>query len=342
MLIKHQAVKQQMQRKIAPLYVLIGQDTYLMEEALTTIKSTLKQSRDCDEKVITIQSTEDWNLIVDEANSYSLFSDTVLLNLIYEKKTLEAAGKKVLTEYLKSTNSRCIMIIRAPNIPAKQIQWLTDHESVVVVVSYSLSTDAMLQWISMRLKELSFNFNATIPALIHQYTQGNMLACAQVIEKISLTNNSGSEITRESVLEHLSNQSEHSLYELVDACLLGQTDKAIQIIRQAAQNKTEPTLVLWMLAQEVRNLERLTYLIHRNVAMKTACTQLKIWPQRASFYQAGLRRINTTNLLPQLLSYCQIIDERIKSNASTQAWNSLECLVLSIAQGTPIGDLILN
>ena len=45
MQIKHQAVTQQMQKKALPLYVLIGQDTFLLEEAFHGIKSALNKTK---------------------------------------------------------------------------------------------------------------------------------------------------------------------------------------------------------------------------------------------------------------------------------------------------------
>ncbi len=77
-----------------------------------------------------------------------------------------------------------------------------------------------------------------------------MLACAQALEKISLTNPAQSTINRELALEHLYYQCDNSLFELTEACLLGSAAQALHILRQAAANKTEATLVLWMLTQE--------------------------------------------------------------------------------------------
>lgn len=332
MQIKQQMLAQQIQKKIAPLYVLTGQEHYLLEDGLNTIKSVIKKSFDCDEKIITINAAEDWNILLEEANSYSLFSDIVLLNIVYDKKTIDAAGKKILTKYLSAINSRCYIIIRAPNLPAKQLQWLYNQEQVVVVIAYPLNAEAMKQWIVNQFKKYAFSFEPQIPDLIYQYTQGNMLACAQVIEKIALSNMANSKINSQQALEHLSDQCAHSLYELSDACLLGQADKAIHILRQAADNKTEATLVLWMLTQEVRILLQLSFRQQQNIDFKTACSQLKIWPQRINFYQSGVRRLNTS-ILEQLLHYCKFIDEQIKSNLNTQVWNALEKLSLSLCIG---------
>ncbi|MGL5741704.1 MAG: DNA polymerase III subunit delta [Legionella sp.] len=337
MQIRQQMLAQHVQKKIAPLYMLIGQDNYLLEESLAIIKSAIKKNHDYDEKIISIQSAEDWNTVKEEACSYSLFSDTVLLNIFCDKKSIEAAGKKIVTEYLGSFNQRCFIIIRAPNVPAKQVQWLSSQEHSVVTVSYPLNAEAMRGWIAMQLKQNSFNFEPHIPELIYQYTHGNMLACAQVIEKIALSATPDSKIDTEQVQQHLFDQCVHDLFELVDACLLGQADKAIQILRHAANNKTETTLVLWMLSQEIRVLIQLFYLVQQKIDIRSACTQLKVWAQRSNFYQICFVRLNPI-LLQKLHRYCYSIDEQIKSNLNNQAWNALENITLSLCLGKLIGD----
>jgi DNA polymerase-3 subunit delta len=332
MQIKQQALAQYIQKKLMPVYLLIGQDNYLIEDCLNTIKKHIKKTINYDEKMLSVQAVEDWNEVAREANSYSLFSENVLLNILYDKKTIDATGKKVLTEYLKSVNSRCFIIIRAPNVPAKQLQWLANHEHVLLVVAYPLNSETMKHWIINQLTMKSIRFESQVPDLIYHYTQGNLLACAQVIEKIGLSHDSTTLITSLHALEHLSDQCNHTLFELVDACLLGQSGKSIQILRQAANNKTEPTLVLWMLTQEIRILLQLDYLMQQGKDIKTACSELKVWPQRMNFYQASIRRVNSI-LLQRLLHYCQSIDAQIKSNMNTQVWSSLEQLSLALCSG---------
>lgn len=337
MQIKQQALSQHLQRKIAPLYMLSGDDNYLLGESLNKIKDAIKAISAYEEQIISIQNPEDWLRVHEEACSYSLFAETVLLSIFYDKKTMDATGKSVLIDYLGSINSRCFIIISAPNIPAKQLQWLSSHEQVTHVIAYPLNASEIKTWVSNQLKTHLFQFSPQIPELIHQYTQGNMLACAQVIEKINLSYPAHSQITVDQVLEHLSNQCEHSLFELVDSCLTGQADKTIQIVKHAANNKTEAILVLWMLTQELRNLLNLFHLTKQSIEFKSACTQLKIWPQRAPLYQSCMKRTNVV-LLNQLLHYCHSIDEQIKSNLNTQVWNALERLALCLCLGKELGD----
>lgn len=337
MQIKHPALAPHLQKHQPPLYVLIGQDNYLVEDAVTTIKTAIKATHECDEKTLSVQSADDWNTLIEEANSYSLFADAVLISVFFDKKTIDAAGKKILTSYLKAVNSKCFIIIRAPNVPAKQLLWLASENQVLVVISYPMNADTMKQWIAMQFKKNNMPIAPQVPDLIYQYTQGNMLACAQVIEKTLLSNPTATQISNTLALEHLSDQCEHGTFELVEACLMGQSDKAIQILRQAANNKTESTLVLWMLTQEVRLLGQLLYAVQQRTDFKTACSALKIWPQRISMYQITIKRMQY-DVVQALLHYCQTIDERIKSSMNTQVWNALENLALSICLGRLIGE----
>lgn len=332
MQIKHPYLIQQIQKKTFPLYWLAGQDSYLLENSLNTIKNHYKNQCEYDEKRIAIQAPNEWQNVLEEANNYSLFSDFSLLNIVYEKKSLDSTGKKILGDYLKNPNPLCALILRTPTIPAKQLQWLNPLNEALFIVHYSLTAEEMNQWINTQLKKYTRSYDAKVPLLIQQYTQGNMLASAQVIEKISLLFSEPGHLSNEEALEQLFNQCEHNLFELADACLLGKTDLSVQILRQAAANKTESTLVLWMLTQEIRLLLQLHALIKKSIEFKQACSQLKIWPQRAGLYQKALKRIDHSTL-KGLIHYSFSIDEQIKSNSSNQAWKSLELLAHSLCIG---------
>jgi DNA polymerase-3 subunit delta len=329
MQIKHQSLASCLERNTPSICWLLGQDAYLIAESLKTIKNYIKNHDEYVEQVIIIQSPNDWDSFKMQVNSYMLFSDMSVVHLIDERKSLDAKAKKLIVEYTKAINPRCFVIIRTPNIPQKQLNWLSPLTEVLLVTHYSLNDTAMHRWISDQLKTQGFSFAPLVPQLIQQHTQGNMLACAQTIEKIILSDPDQNHVTVAQVMEHLYNQCDNTLYELVDCCLLGQAAQGIQILRQAASKKTEPTLVLWMLSQELRLILRLIYLIKQNVDFKSALQQLKIWPQRSSLYQQALQRISQ-DTAEHLIKYCLSIDELIKSNATKHAWDGLEQLILSL------------
>lgn len=328
MLIKYQHIAANLQKAIHPLYVLIGQDHYLLNDAALQIKALWRKNGEVDSKTLHLNSASDWRQLLEEANSYSLFSEYVLIHAFLEKKTIEKSGKEVIESYLKAVNPRCLIILNAPQVGVKNLQWLSSQDRAVVAQIHSFSVAALKNWISSQLQKRAIEHDPTVPSLIQQYTQGNMLGCAQAVEKIALTHEQGIYLTKEAVLEHLFDQCDYQLFELSDACLEAQTEKAIHLLRQARHSRKEPMLVLWLLAQEIRLLIQLSYL-QKNVSLSAACKKLNIWPQRIKNYQSALSRLPLPNLY-QLLRLSQHLDIKIKSNHNHLIWQEFERMALKL------------
>ncbi|ASQ45766.1 DNA polymerase III subunit delta [Legionella clemsonensis] len=337
MLIKHQALDAYLTRHpLAAVYVLLGQDHFLLTEAATAIKQRWQQqSPETEESIISINGSSDWAFVEEKATSYSLFSPFILLDIRYEKQTLDATGKNFISNYLQHINHSCLLLIRSPNLTSKQLQSFTNNKAIHIVQVYPLDSIAMQQWIKEQLVKRGINFEAELPAVISQYTQGNMLACAQALDKIQLVADD-SVFTLAKAKEQLVDQCNYQLYELSDACLLQDAHKVIQHLRYANNSDVEPTLILWLLAQDIRNLLQLLEMTQQSISFSTACTQLKIWAQKGKLYQSALKRL-PKNILVQLLQFCKMLDEQIKSNQRNQIWPGLENVALSLCLGKQVG-----
>ncbi|WP_133130528.1 DNA polymerase III subunit delta [Legionella yabuuchiae] len=338
MLIKYDALAGNLKKGIKALYIITGQDQYLLNDAQHQIKTACRQQGEVDYKTVHLNSPADWLLLFDEANNYSLFAENVLINAYYDKKSIDKVGKEAILSYLKAINPRCQIVLNAPNVPSKQLQWLTNDREVNVVQVYSFTPQAMQQWIVSQLKQRGILVDPDVPLLIQQYTQGNMLACAQAIEKLALTALPNQRIGLNDIKEHLIDQCDYQLYELADACLVAHPEKAIHLLRQAHDSRKEPTLVLWILAQEIRLLIQLSHLVQQSLPIHTAFTQLKVWPQKRNQYELALKRLPATSLY-ELLQTCHCLDLIIKSNQEGNVWHEFEHLVLGLC-GTPVTTLV--
>ena len=336
MQIKFQALVSHLQKKIQAVYVLQGTDQFLLNDAALSIKKAWRMRGETDEKICYINNPAEWHILQEEANSYSLFYEQVLLDIRFEKKTIDAVGKETINAYLKNINPQCLILLKAPAVPLKQMQWLSNNEHVTLVQASPLGGPALQSWITQQLKERSIAHAREAPALIYQYTQGNMLAAAQLIEKLALIADKTNPLTIEDIKAQLIDQCEYQLYELADACLTANPEKVLHLLRQARNNRTEPTLILWLLTQEIRQLIGLSHLIRQNMAFSTACTQQKIWPQRAHLYQKTMARLPQPTLY-QLLQKSKELDELIKTSQSLQIWNEFEQLALTLCLGS-MGD----
>ncbi len=331
MLIQHQALSQHLKGKIAPIYVLVGPDSYFIDEQAKAIKQAFKSQHDADVKILSILAADDWKLFIEEANSYTLFASHQLIDLRYDKKTLDSPGKKTLEHYLENVNEQCLVLLRTPNIPAKQLQWLAAKDKVVLVTAYSLPAPALKTWINKQLQRNQFQFDHSVIELIFHNVQGNMLACAQAIEKIDLSHAPGAQLNAKDLLEQLSDQSAFQLYDLTEACLAGQVEKAISVTRKLLLNPAEYSLVLWLLTQEIRTLIQLKD-IEQSAGFSKACEQLRIWKQRTGLYQKASKRLSV-KLLQQLLLSAFEIDNAIKSGTGASIKHLFEKVVLLLCRG---------
>lgn len=345
MIIKHQALPHHLSgtNTLSGIYILTSQEHFLLEEATNLIKQAWKKKSKSESTTttISIQNSSDWDTLSEKANSYSLFTEYFLLDVRYDKKTLDAPGKKFLLNYAKAPNPSCLILIQAPQLALKQLQDIIRAPSIYAVQIYSLNEKAMLDWIKGQLKQKKVAFQDNVPELILKYTEGNMLASAQAIEKISLIADNSS-VTIDLVKTQLSNQCHYELFEFSEALLSRNPIEVTQQLRYAYQTKTEPTLILWILAQEIRQLLQLKKLQERRVSFNQACRELNIWPQRAPLYQALSERREEVFLVT-LLSACETVEEQIKLRSESQINQILEMLeqiALSLALGKKVGFLV--
>ena len=285
---------------------------------------------------LTITQASDWQALLDEANHYALFAAHSGIIADYEKKTLDNHAKQALLDYLARPNPACSILIRAPNLTIKQLSALIPLANITVVEHSTPNRAALQVWLQQQLLQIPLVFTPEIIELILQHTTGNQLACAQLLEKLQLIYTPGATIRIADVQAQLINQADYQLSELSDAYLLGDTPKAISVLRQAALNRTEVMLVLWVITHDLRRLLQLQQHQRRGNRFEEACKQLNIWSQKAKLYHAALKRLSITQV-GDLLRITQQLDEGIKSGQNTRPWQSLERVLLAIlAFGQPV------
>lgn len=330
MQIKTQALTTLLNKKFHAVYILIGAEAYLFNEAAEQIKRVFQSKTQALSTIIEMNTAADWDLLISEANSYSLFSETILLDARYDKKTLDAAAKAALNAYLAQINERCLILLRAPNISAKSLTALANDANVLIVQNTALTETGFKQWITQQCRSRNLLLPDVLANHLYQYTQGNMLACAQLIEKLALCTPSGELISETILEEHLHDQAHFELYELADACLTAQPLKALRLLQYAQQTRVEPTLILWLFTQEIRVLIQIQQMIQSGLSPDAACKQLNIWSSKFAYYTKSISRFSKETL-HQLLQTCTAIDESIKTGRSHNIWQEFDRLALKFA-----------
>jgi len=325
MIIKYpEALDAHLKNKLLPVYLLTGTDPFLLNTCVDTLKQACHNAfeDEVEEKRFHISHPNDWAELIAEANTYSLFSEQRLINASWDKKTLDAKGKAALKAYASDINPNCMIILQAPLVPMRQWPDFSKHQDVALVTITSHNAGALLRWIENQLKQTKFTYTRGVPNLIQEYTQGNMRAAAQTIERLALVHEPGTCLELDDVREQLVDERDYKLYELSGACLEGNTTKALDLVRRAKQDQTEPTLILWFITQELRLLEQISSGVSHQA--------LNIRSFRTRQYQQASNRLSKADI-HQLLRQSQALDVHIKSSPTTHVWRLVEQLVMAMS-----------
>lgn len=344
MLIKQNGFNLLLPTKLPSLFALNGPEVFLAELFKQQFKQAwLKNNNETNNPIefqrIDIVQTQDWQQVTSAFGNYSLFSSLTVLDVVYDKKNLDKEGKSVIQEYLDRDDLSCLLFLHFPQLSNANLKFLADDPRAAQTAVKIPDKTLVERWISDELRTSYKQFPITLPRLIYQYTQGNLLACSQVLQKIKLAEDNSENLTEKVVLEQLENQCNYQLYELSDTCLTGDTGKALLVFRYALENRYERTLILWVLAQEIRLLIQLNELkSQQNNNWQAAIKQLKIWPSRAHFYQNALQRLDQITLTA-LLSWCSKLDQLIKTSQTNQIDSAFELLIVSLCLGKEMNPL---
>lgn len=335
MLIQHKELSLQLKKGLLAIYILAGPDEYAIEAENHLIKKTFQEAYQAERKLFHVLSESDWDSISNEMHHYDLFTEKTIVDIRYEKKSMDKTGKKILTSYLDNPNVDKLIILRCQNIAAKQLSWLSSHSKACLISAYPPSQSMMRQWLVQQLQRKQYQYPSSLIEFILNHTRSNMLACAQTIKKIHLSYGEGSALDEREIQAQLLDESTFQVYDLSDAMLQGNKREVLKIVNYLLDSKGEISLVLWLISKEIRLLLALKFELKQGLSFQQACDKHKIWKQKAKGYQQAHKKLSE-QLLNRLLQKACAADMAFKSSASAQAEQLIVDILMSFCEGRPL------
>ncbi len=176
-------------------------------------------------------------------------------------------------------------------------------------------------WIERRLRERGLNPMPEAVTLLAERVEGNLLAAAQEIEKLTLLVGDR-ELTVQAVLAAVGDSARYSIYDWVDAALLGQTERVARILDGLRGEGVEPVLANWALHQEIRRLTALAFARSQGQPLEAALTAQQIWERRKPLVRQALQRLTLADCR-RVLRACARTDRTIKGVETGSPWDAL-------------------
>lgn len=306
--------------------MILGEEPLAALEAADAVRAAARRAG-FDERVpLFVEPGFDWNGLVAAGANGSLFGGKRLLDLKLPNGKTDAAGSRALLDYMGNLPPDTLLLVTAPGAERKVIAtaWAKAAARAGVLVECRPPAPAQFpRWAAARLRSRGLAVPAEAPALIAEYAQGNVVAAAQAVERLVLLADSGP-VDIDTVREALVDEARYGLFEFVDTALAGNAAGAVRMLVRLGETGTEPPLVLWALARELRVLAAWSWAReHRGRAPQ-------VWESRRELVARAARRLPAQSW-QALLGRAAEIDLVIKGRAPGNAWTGLERLVLAVA-----------
>lgn len=332
MQIKPEQLNGHLAKGLAPIYFVSGDEPLLVQEACDVIRTAARQTGCTEREVHHVEGGFDWQGFLQSGDAMSLFSDRKLIELRLPTGKPGDKGSKALQAYAERPSEDNVLLIISGKLEgsARNSKWYKSLDRAGAMVTiWPMDLRQLPGWVMRRMKEKSLQPSQDAVSLLVERVEGNLLACAQEIEKLVLLHGTGA-VDIEAVAASVADSSRFDIYKLVDGALQGDAIRTSRIIHGLKGEGIEPVLVLWALSREIRAMQSMAFELYQGANVGQVLAKKRVWDNRKALVQAGLKR----HSLPQwqsMLRRCAEVDATIKGVRAGNVWDEL--LLLSLWLG---------
>lgn len=323
-----------LQQQLLPVYLVSGDEPLLVQECCDLIRQKARQQGCTDREVIDAGvSSFNWQDILHSATSMSLFAERKVIELRLPSGKPGAEGSKALCEYLDIASGEDVLLIVAGKIDKQSTnsKWYKALDKAGVTIQvWPVDAKDLPRWLQQRVRSADMSIDNDALQLLCDRVEGNLLAAVQEVEKLKLLA-SDSQITAQTVIEAVSDNARYNLFDMTDHALRGDASGSLRMLHGLRGEGTEPPVVLWALAREVRTLYEVQLDCDKGQSAQQALSARRVWNNRMPLMQAALGRHNSSSL-SLLLEQAAAVDGSIKGFAGGKPWDNLESLVIGLCQ----------
>lgn len=326
-----------LQKTLAPVYLVSGDEPLQVGEAADDIRQAVKQAGYTTREVVSIETGNEWHLLSVEAESLSIFSEKKLIDLRLPSAKPGMEGSKILSEYCKKLPEDTVLLITAGKLEsaAQKSQWFQTLDNTGVIVQvWPLQGQDLLQWLQRRAERRGMRLEVDAVKSLAARIEGNLLAAAQEIEKLYILHGE-TRITKAMVEDDVADSARFDVFQLIDTLLSGKLNRAVKILSGLRAEGIAAPVVLWAISREARVLFNIKTELKQGAHQDAVFKKYQVWDKRKQPVQEALSRLKATDL-QQILGLSAIADQQIKGQLAGDSWESLFEICLRFVKGPAI------
>lgn len=332
MQIKAEQLAQRLKQNQLPLVWISGDDPLLVQEACDTVREFARAQGFGERQVLEAGNGFDWTQLLASGNDLSLFAERKLIDLRLHTAKVEEDARSTVLEYLKNPNPDNLLLLTTGKIDkaAQSTKWFKQlEEQALFCAIWPPNEQQLPQWIRQRLQKLGMDADTEALQLLAEKVEGNLLAAAQEVEKLRILSNKD-HLDAETVLQVVADSSRFNVFALTDACLSGNSERALKILAHLEAEGEECLGLTFMVCREIRALSAMLTDLEQGHNLNGVLQNHRVWSNRTQMVTGALERHNQRSLLA-LLDRARRVDQSVKGLLDLRPWDELANLVLGLS-----------
>ncbi|MDB5813167.1 MAG: polymerase subunit delta [Rhodocyclales bacterium] len=320
-----------LERELAALYVLHGDEPLLTIEAGDAIRTAARGKGVSEREVLVVTQGFKWDQFGLAGGNLSLFGDLKLVDLRIPTGKPGRDGGEVLTRFAKDVdrNEGVITLITLPHMDwaARKLGWfMALCDAGVTLECNAPQLSELPQWIASRLARQKQTAPREALVFIAEHVEGNLLAAHQELQKLDLLYGECM-LSLEQVEDAVLHVARYDTEKLRTALLEGDAARCARLLEGLHGEGAAAPLVLWAIANEIRTLANVRAAVDGGQPVDAALKNERVFGPRQTLCKRAVQRLRGGALRAALMHAARI-DRMVKGLTTGDVWD--EFLQLSL------------
>ncbi|HEY5970564.1 MAG TPA: DNA polymerase III subunit delta [Pseudoxanthomonas sp.] len=325
-----------------PIYLIAGPETLRVQEAADAVRKQARAQGINEREVFDADARDfEWSTLEAAFNAPSLFSARRLVEVRMPNGKPGKEGAEAISGFCAQPPPDVILLITAG-------EWSKAHhgkwtEAVsrtgAIAIAWPVKPHELTGWVESRLRNRGLRADRDAVQVLVERVEGNLLAAAQEIDKLSLLAN-GETIDAGRMESLVADAARYDVFRLTDAMLDGQ---GAQVSRMLSGLRAEGDAVAGLMPMVVRELLRTAALARAQARGGNLAAEMKaqgIWETKQAPFKRALQRHANPARWDRFVAEASRIDRIAKGRSHGDAWVALERLLLAIAEARAVRLLV--
>lgn len=336
MRIDSEQLSRHLERGLAGLYAILGEEPLLALEAGDQLRAAAREQGYAERTLLVVESGFEWGRLGAAGASLSLFAQRRLIELRIPNGKPGVAGAQAIANYCETLPPDTVTLVHLPAMDWKAVQadWFQTLEHAGTLVEAKVVERSRLpRWLAARLAQNGQATDEETLQFIADRVEGNLLAAWQEVQKLALLLPAG-RLDAAAVRRAVMDVARFDIDDASSALLAGDGGQFVRILDHLQAEGAGLPLLLWAVTNELRAVYTVGRLLERGTPSASALKEARIFGPRRSAVERAATRWSTSQIR-RALAHSATIDRAIKGLADRNPWDELRDLGLSLAATRP-------